>query len=92
VKHWETHPEYVKGCQPCKWATLNMGTAEFTMERKGEGPMGNDGTRAYVRNMFESRRAAGMTDPIPSTPAAAKFAPAMGMQRDKKYRKINGGL
>jgi len=92
VKHFETHPEYQGGCQRCKWATVGLSAVQMTKERRGEGPMGDAGTREYVNKMFEDRRAAGMADPIPENAEAAKFAPAIGTAGGKKYRELNGGL
>jgi len=92
MKHWDTHPEFVDGCKPCKWASVSMGTAMITQERQGKGLMGDMGTRKYVEKMFADRRRDGQADPVPATKEAAKFAPAMGVMRDKKYRKDNGGL
>ena len=92
MKHFETHPEYQGGCQRCKWATVGLSSAQMTKERRGEGPMGDAGTREYVNKMFEDRRAAGMADPIPENAEAAKFAPAIGTAGGKKYRELNGGL
>ena len=92
MKHWETHPEYQENCQPCKWASLNMGTGTITLERKGEGPMGDEGTQAYVNKMFADRRRDGKADPIPATKEARKFMPAAGVNRGKGYKEANGGL
>lgn len=93
MKHWEKHPEYVEDCQPCKWATVGLSTATITREREGKGPgLGDGGTKEYVTKMFEDRRRDGYADPIPENPEAAKFAPAVGVFRDKKYREANGGL
>ena len=92
MKHWETHPEFVEGCKPCKWATVGLSTATITRERSGKGPMGDGGTREYVRKMFEDRRREGRSDPVPMTPEARKFMPAAGPMRDKKYKEANGGL
>lgn len=92
MKHWDTHPQYIEDCQPCKWASLSYNTDTFTKERKGEGPMGDQGTRAYVEKMYEDRRREGRADPVPTTKEAAKFAPAAGVARDKNYKKNNGGL
>ena len=93
MKHRETHPEYVEDCKPCKWATVGLSAASIIRERQGEGPaLGDQGTKAYVEKMFEDRRRDGLADPIPRTKEAAKFAPAAGVTRDKKYRKANGGL
>lgn len=92
MKHWETHPEYQDGCQPCKWATVGLSAAQITKERRGEGPMGDSGTQEYVNKMFKDRRSASMADPIPENAHAAKFAPAIGVNGGSKYRKANGGL
>ncbi len=92
MKHWETHPDVVEGCKPCKWTTIGLSSAGITRERKGEGPMGDSGTREYVSKMFADRRREGMADPIPTTPQARKFMPAAGVMRDRKYREANGGL
>ena len=26
MRHRQTHPEYVEGCKPCRWATISFGT------------------------------------------------------------------
>ncbi len=91
--HFQTHPEYRDDCQPCKWATISLSAAQIARERRGEGMMKDDtGTRAYVDKMYADRRAAGLSDPVPSNNEAAKFAPAIGTAGGKAYRKINGGL
>ena len=92
MKHRSKHPNYVEDCLPCKWTTLGLSTAGFTRERKGEGAQGDEGTRAYVEHMFEQRRDAGMSDPIPADGNSGKFAPAIGVHGGKKYRKANAGL
>ena len=92
MKHRETHPEHVEGCLPCKWATVSTNTYGITKERKGEGLMGDEGTRAYVEKMYEDRRRDGRPDPVPKTKEAAAFAPAAGVSRAKNYKEINGGL
>ena len=92
MKHWETHPQEVEGCKPCKWTTIGLATGQFTLERKGEAAMGDNGTRAYVEHMFEQRRSAGLSDPIPTDDNNGKFAPAIGVHGGKKYRKANAGL
>ena len=92
MKHWETHPVYVDGCHPCRWTTVALSSATITQERKGEGPMGDGGTQEYVNKMFADRRRDGLSDPVPTTPQAAKFAPAAGVSRGKSYKKNNGGL
>ena len=92
MKHWETHPEYTEGCQPCKWATVSLSSATISLERKGEGPHGDLGTREYVNKMFEDRRRDGRPDPVPAEGNDGAFAPAEGVARDKNYKKINGGL
>lgn len=94
MKHWETHPEYVEGCQPCKWATVRTSTERFTRQRKGEGPgaQADMNDREYVRKMYEDRRAQGLPDPIPDNAKAAALAPAAGPVRDKKYKEANNGL
>ncbi len=93
MKHWETHPEYQDGCQPCKWATVSLSSAQVTRERRGEGMMVDDsGTRSYVDKMYADARAAGRADPIPENKKAAQYAPSIGTAGGKKYRKLNGGL
>lgn len=93
MKHWETHPEFVEGCNPCKWATIRTSTETFTRERRGEGPDGDGGTGSYVRKMFAQRRAEGKPDPIPANKASAQFAPAAGpMGNTKKYKEANNGI
>jgi hypothetical protein len=93
MKHWETHPEYVEGCNPCRWATVGVSTATITQERRGGGPMGDSGTRAYVNKMFADRRRDGLSDPVPTTAEARKFMPAAGVAGNtKEYKKANGGL
>ena len=92
MKHRSKHPDYVEDCLPCKWTTIGLATGQFTLERKGEGAMGDSGTRAYVEHMFEQRRSAGMSDPIPTDDNNGKFAPAIGVKGGKKYRKANAGL
>ena len=92
--HRKIHPLFIEGCDPCKWASVNLSAAQFTTEREGKGPgmTGTEGSREYVRKMFEDRRAAGMSDPIPENPSAAKFMPAIGVHGGKDYRKNNGGI
>lgn len=92
MKHWETHPEYVNDCDPCRWATVALSSATITQERKGDGPMGDSGTQEYVNKMFADRRRDGQADPVPANKTAAKFAPAAGVSRGKNYKEINGGL
>jgi hypothetical protein len=93
VIHQRTHPGLdVSGCFGCKIATVNLPTAALAMERDGRSVTGGDTTREYVRRMFEKRRADGLPDPVPETAAAAKFAPAAGVARDKKYKEANNGL
>ena len=92
MKHRETHPEYQDGCLPCKWSTVGTDTHTFTLERKGEGPMGDEGTRAFVEKMYTDRRRDGRADPVPKNKEAAKFAPAAGVARSKNYKKDNNGL
>ena len=81
------------GCYGCKILTVQLNTGSFTRERESRGiGFSDEGTAAYVRDMYASRRAAGMADPVAENAAAAKFAPAAGMSRNKKYRKANAGL
>ena len=92
MKHWETHTDIVEGCKPCKWTTIGLSSAGITRERKGQGPMGDNGTREYVHKMFSDRRGAGMADPIPENAEARKYMPAVGVHGGRKYREANGGL
>ena len=92
MKHWETHPDIVEGCKPCKWTTVGLSAAGIKRERQGMGSHGDEGTRAYVNHMFEQRRADGRADPIPENAEARKFMPAVGVHGGKKYREANGGL
>jgi hypothetical protein len=69
-----------------------MGTATITQERKGEGPMGDEGTRKYVEKMYADRRRDGRPDPVPENKESARFAPAAGVSRSKDYKKNNNGL
>ncbi len=92
MKHWETHPDLVEGCKPCKWTTVNLSAAAIKRERQGGGPNGDGGTREYVNKMFADRRAAGMSDPVPHNAESRKFMPAVGVHGGKKYREANGGL
>jgi hypothetical protein len=85
VKHWETHPEYVDGCYGCKLTTVTADAGSFSRERSGDGPTSGMGTREYVKDMFESRRAAGREDPVPENRKAAAFAPGKGV-----FRKATG--
>ena len=77
-----------------KIRTIRFGVEEFARERKGgsPGPDPYAGTREYVENMYEQRRKDGLPDPIPENAEAAKFAPAAGPMRGKKYREANNGL
>jgi hypothetical protein len=92
MKHWETHPEYIEGCDPCRWATVTPATQVITLERKGEGPHGDLGSREYVNKMFEDRRRNGLPDPVPAEGNDGRWAPAAGVNRSKDYKKVNGGL
>lgn len=77
-----------------KMKTIRFGVEGVRRERngKGLGPDGDSSTREYVRNMYEQRRKDGLPDPIPENAEAAKFAPAAGPMRDKKYKEANNGL
>lgn len=81
--HARKHPTLdVAGCYGCKIAGINMSTAVISRERNGDTP-GKPGQshREYVREMYESRRAAGLEDPIPENAKAAAYAPAKGIFR-----------
>ncbi len=92
MKHRETHPQDVEGCKPCKWTSIGLSSAQFTRERKGRGPLGDGGSREYVEHMFEQRRSAGMSDPVPASENDGRWAPAVGVKGGKKYREANAGL
>lgn len=80
VKHQEKHPFLdVEGCYGCRIAGVRFGVSSITRERNGEGP-GKPGqtNREYVHEMYATRRAAGLEDPIPENRKAAAYAPATG--------------
>jgi len=79
-------------CFHHKVKTVRTGIEALKRENKGEGVFGDMGERQYVDSMYKARREAGLADPVPENAKAAKFAPAMGVHRDKKYRETNGGL
>lgn len=79
MKHLETHPDFVEGCFGCKLTTLTFNTSSMKREREGRDVTNGRGTREYVRDMYEKRRAAGMEDPIPENKKSAAFAPAKGV-------------
>ncbi len=91
--HLEVHPEYVDGCFPCKMSTIRIHSTALSLANQGKGAAPDGQTdRQYVKEMFESRRSAGLPDPIPATKQAAALAPAAGPMAGKKYREINGGI
>ena len=91
--HFKTHPDPVSGCFGCKIVTVQLNAGAFTREREGRGPgFSDEGTRSYVRSMYAQRRAAGLPDPVAENAESAKFAPAAGVNRSKKYKAVNGGL
>jgi hypothetical protein len=81
-------------CFPHKIKSVRFGVEGIARERKGGGPgvTGTEGTREYVRQMYEQRRKDGLPDPVPANKEAAKFAPAAGPMANKKYREANNGL
>ncbi len=79
-------------CFPHKIKTIHMDIDGLRRDNRGEGAAGNMGNREYVKDMYEKRRSAGMSDPEPANSEAAKLAPAIGTRGGKKYRAANGGL
>ncbi len=79
-------------CFPHKIKTVNMDIDHLRRDNMGAGVAGNLGNKEYVKQMYENRRAAGMSDPEPANKEAAKYAPAAGTSGGKKYRAQNGGL
>ena len=79
-------------CFPHKIKTVRLDVAVLQRENRDLDAAGNLGTTEYVKQMFETRRAAGLSDPEPANKHAAKYAPAIGTAGGKKYRKANGGL
>ena len=65
-------------CLLHKLKTLNYGVEGLKRERNGADVTGGRGTKEYVRDMYEQRRAAGMEDPVPKNKKAAAFAPRKG--------------
>ena len=65
-------------CFPHKIRTVQTNTTAIKMERQGRDVTDGRGTREYVRDMYEKRRAAGLEDPIPENKKAAAFAPRKG--------------
>jgi hypothetical protein len=89
-KHRETHPELdVEGCFGCKVTTIRSATVGLARERMGTDVTAGRGTTEYVRGMYEKRRADGLPDPIPENSKAARYAPPMGVIRDKKLKGVN---
>ena len=89
----KVHPSFVEDCFGCKLTTIQMSSADFTMEREGKDVTGGQGTSAYVKRMYESARANGKADPVPMNDEAAKYAPAAGvLGNTKKYKAANNGL
>lgn len=68
-------------CLIHKLKSLNYGIARIKKEREGTDATGGRGTREYVRDMYEKRRAAGLPDPEPKNKKSAAFAPARGPVR-----------
>lgn len=62
-------------CLPHKLKTVSMETSTLKREREGRDVSGGRGTREYVRDMYEQRRAAGLPDPVPENKKSAAFAP-----------------
>jgi hypothetical protein len=81
-------------CFACKIKSVRFGVEGVARERKGKGPglTGYESTSEYVRQMYAQRRKDGLADPVPANKEAAKFAPAAGVMRDKKYKEANNGL
>lgn len=92
MKHWETHPSFVDGCFGCKITTVTADASALTRERNGVDVTMGMGTEAYVKRMYRRAREEGKPDPIPATKAAARYAPAAGVDRGKNYKKVNNGL
>lgn len=65
-------------CFPHKIKTVQVDTGMVKRERAGVDVSMGRGTREYVRDMYERRRAAGLPDPEPKNKKAAAFAPAKG--------------
>lgn len=85
-----THSEYVPGCYGCKLSSVSLnGTAGLRREREGTDVTGGMGTDAYAKRMYRKYREAGKPDPIPGNKQAARYAPAKGIIRDKKYKEAN---
>lgn len=68
-------------CFKHKLDTVSINTQNLKKEREGKDVTGGAGTATYVRDMYESRRAAGLPDPIPENREAARYAPARGVFR-----------
>jgi hypothetical protein len=62
-------------CLPHKLKTASFNVGSLKRERNGADASGGRGTREYVRDMYEKRRAAGLPDPIPENSKSAAFAP-----------------
>lgn len=76
-------------CLTHKLKTVRSNMGHLRRERNGEDATGGMGTEAFVRDMYEKRRAAGLPDPEPANKEAARYAPAAGIHADKKYRQVN---
>lgn len=79
-------------CLMHKLKTVSMDTGEFTRERNGEDITQGRGTKAYVEDFYNRRRAAGLHDMEPENKKAAQYAPKMPIADRKKLRKMNNGL
>lgn len=77
-------------CFKHKIQTIRTNVENVKREREGRDPSGGQGNSAYVRDMFERRRAQGLPDPVPETKEAARYAPAPPLENRKEYNRING--
>lgn len=79
-------------CLKHKLKTVSMSAGEFSRERKGEDITQGRGTKAYVEEFYNRRRAAGLHDMEPANAKAAQYAPKLPIADRKKLRKMNNGL
>lgn len=76
-------------CFTHKIKTIRVGTEPLKREREGTDVTMGMGTEQYAKRMYAKYRAEGKPDPIPENTKAARYAPAKGVFRDKKYKEAN---